>query len=100
MTPLYFTGYDPLSYGLGAGAWLGAGALIGAFHFLTLRWNVQMFATGRSLPLALAGQLVRFALTAGLLAVIASGFGRLPLLAATVGILAARTALVQLGARR
>ena len=100
MTSWYFSGHDQLLHGLGAGAWLAAGALIGAFHFLTLRWNVQMFAAGRSLPLALTGQLVRFAFTAGLLAVIASGFGALPLLAATVGILAARTAVVQLGARR
>ncbi len=100
MTAWYFTGHDPLLYGLGAGAWIAAGALIGASHFLTLRWNVQMIAASRSLLLALAGQLVRFALTAGLLAVIAGRFGALPLLAATLGILAARTAVVQVGARR
>jgi hypothetical protein len=59
-----------------------------------------MFAIGRSLPLALASQLVRFALIAGLLAVIASHFGALPLLAAAGGVLAARTAVVQLGVWR
>ena len=42
-----------------------------------------MFAVGRSLPLALATQLVRFALIAGVLAIIASHFGALPLLAAS-----------------
>ena len=49
-----------------------------------------MFAVGRSLPLALTSQLVRFALIACVLAIVASHFGALPLLAAAAGILAAR----------
>ena len=100
MTSWYFAGHDLLLYGLEACAWLAAGALIGAFHFVTLLWNVQMFAAGRPLVLAMASQLARFGLIAGLLAIIAGRFGALPLLAAAAGILAARTVVVQLGARR
>ncbi len=100
MTNSYFTAHDLLLHVLGASAWLAVGALIGAFHFMTLRWNVQMFAVGGSLLLASLGQLVRFALVAGLLAVVASQFGALPLLAATAGIMAARSTVIRLGARR
>ena len=50
----YLTGHDLLLYVLRASAWLTTGGVIGACHFLTLRWNVHMFAVGRSLPLALA----------------------------------------------
>lgn len=85
------------SLALQAGAWLSCGALIGTFHFLTLRWNVRLLALGRAPLLALAVQLGRFALLAGALAVIASRFGALPLLLAAAGILAARTAAVRLG---
>lgn len=80
-----------------AGAWLAGGALIGTFHFLTLRWNVKMLALGRARPLAIALQLGRLALLAGVLAVIAIRFGALPLLLATAGILAARTTVVRMG---
>jgi len=41
---------------LQAGAWLGAGALIGAFYFLSLHWNVRMLAFGRPLPLVRFGE--------------------------------------------
>jgi hypothetical protein len=41
--------------------------------------------------------LVRFALIAGVLAIIASHFGALPLLVATAGILATRMAIVRFG---
>jgi F1F0 ATPase subunit 2 len=82
-----------------AGAGLAAGALIGAFHFLALRWNVRMFAAGQSLPLALALQLVRFAAIGAVLAGIAAHFGALPLLAATGGILAARRTVARFGAQ-
>jgi len=80
-----------------AGAWLGGGALIGAFHFLTLRWNVRMFVLGRLSLLATALQLGRFALLAVALAVIAARFGALPLILSAAGILAARTATVRWG---
>jgi F1F0 ATPase subunit 2 len=76
---------------------LGAGALIGAAYFLTLRWNVRMLALGRTPLFATALVLGRFVVLAGVLAVIASRFGALPLLLATAGILAVRTAAVRLG---
>jgi len=97
MTNSYVTGHDLLLHVLGASAWLAVGALIGAFHFMTLRWNVHMFAFGESPLLASLSQLVRFALVACLLAVIAGQFGALPLLAAAAGILAARSAVLRLG---
>ena len=82
MTNFSLTGHDLIPYAISAGAWLTVGALIGASHFLTLRWNVRMLAIGRSLPLALAAQFVRFALLAGVLTIIASHFGAFPLVAA------------------
>jgi F1F0 ATPase subunit 2 len=100
MTNSHFAGHGLLLCVLGVSAWFAIGAPIGAFYFVTLRWNVHMLIAGRSLPLALASQLVRFALIACLLAAVASRFGALPLLAATAGILAARMAVVQLGVRR
>ena len=96
MTSWYFTGHHR-SHGLGAGAG-SRPALIGSCHFLAADGNVQLFAAGRSLPLALA---VSSPLRAHRrparrhrrwLRCIAR------LLAAT-RILAARTAVVQVGAR-
>ena len=100
MTNWHFAGHDLLLHFLGASVGFVIGALIGAFHFRTLRWNVQMFAVGGSLLLASMSQLVRFAFIACLLAAIATQFGALPLLAATAGILAARSAVLHLGAQR
>ena len=97
MTKLYLAEHQLILLVLSVSAWLAAGALIGTFHFLTLRWNVRMFAVGQSLSLALVTQLVRFALIAGVLAIIASRFGALPLLVATAGILATRAAVVRFG---
>jgi len=97
MTKLYLAEPDLILHGVGAGAWLIVGALIGAFHFLTLRWNVRMLPPGRPLPLVLAIALVRFALIAGALGVVAGRFGALPLIVATGGILAARTAVFRFG---
>jgi F1F0 ATPase subunit 2 len=99
MTNFSLTGHDLIPYAISAGPWLTAGALIGASHFLALRWNIRMLAIGRSLPLALATQLVRFALLAGVLTIIASHFGAFPLLAAAAGILAARTTVLRFGQR-
>lgn len=84
---------------LSVGAWLVAGTAIGALYFLTLRGNAAMFAAGRSPVLALAMQIARFMGIAGVLAVVAIHFGALPLLVATVGILAARTVIIRWGAR-
>jgi F1F0 ATPase subunit 2 len=92
-----FTGHDLIPYAIKAGGWLTVGALIGASHFLALRWNVRMFAVGGSFPLVLATQLVRFALLAGVLTLIAGHFGAFPLLVAAAGILAARTAVLRFG---
>jgi N-ATPase, AtpR subunit len=97
MTDFHLTEHALLA--LQAGAWLGAGALIGGFYFLSLQWNVTVLAFGRSLLPALALQLGRFALVAVVLAAIASRFGALPLLLAAAGILAARAAAVRLGAQ-
>jgi F1F0 ATPase subunit 2 len=97
MTKLYLAELDLLLHGASAGAWLVVGALIGALHFLTLRWNVAMLALDRPLPLVLAIALVRVALIAGALGVVAGRFGALPLIVATAGILAARTAVIRLG---
>jgi F1F0 ATPase subunit 2 len=81
--------------------WLGCGLLIGAGHFLTLRWNVSSLALGRAPPVAAIVQVGRFALLVGVLAAIADCRGALPLVSAVGGILAARTVItMQLGALR
>jgi F1F0 ATPase subunit 2 len=100
MTHAGLTGHELVGYLLSGSAWLAAGALIGTFHFQMLRWNVSMVATGQSLLLPLGIQLIRFALISALLAAITRSFGALPLLAATVGILAMRIAIVRLGAQQ
>ena len=97
MTRLYLPEHQLILLVLSVGAWLTVGALIGSLYFLTLRWNVRMLTLGQSIPLPLATPLVRFALIAGVLAIIASHFGALPLLAATAGILATRVAVVRFG---
>jgi F1F0 ATPase subunit 2 len=97
---IFHGGERDLIFGmLTASAWLGAGALIGAFYFLSLRWNVRHFEIGRPILLAFAIQFVRFALMAAVLGVIARQFGALPLLIAAAGILAARPAILRWGAQ-
>jgi F1F0 ATPase subunit 2 len=81
------------------GPWLIAGALAGSAYFLTLRWNVDLLVRGGPVLLALALQMLRFAAIAALLAVVASRFGAAALLAAALGLVAARWALVGGGAR-
>jgi len=97
MTKFDLAGYDLILPAIKAAAWIAVGAFIGAFHFLTLRWNVRMLTIGQSFRSALAAQLARFAVAAGALAVVARYSGALPLLAATAGILAARTAVLRIG---
>ena len=97
MTIFHLTQHDLVLYLFTASAWLGAGTVIGAFHFLSLQWNVRHFEVGQSLLLAFAIQLARLALIAVVLGVIASQFGALPLLVATAGILAARPAILRFG---
>jgi F1F0 ATPase subunit 2 len=89
--------HDVMGLALGAGAWLAAGALIGACYFLTLRWNMRLFTARRSMLVPVVIQLARFALTAAVLTVIASQFGALPLIAATAGMLVTRTAVLRMG---
>jgi F1F0 ATPase subunit 2 len=91
--------YDLILYVLSARTWLTIGAAIGALHFLTLRWNARMFYVSRSLVLAFATQLARFALIAGMLGVIARHFGAIPLLIAAAGVLAARTMILRWSAQ-
>lgn len=74
--------------------WLLAGALLGSFHFLTLRRNVYLLVSGRTM-LSFGLQLMRFAVVAAALAIIARSFGALPLLAAAVGLLVARTVVLR-----
>jgi hypothetical protein len=52
---------------------------------------------GKSLPAAFFIQLVRFSILAGGLVIIAKQIGALPLLVATAGIVAARTAIFRFG---
>jgi hypothetical protein len=98
MTGLSMLQYDLLKLALGASAWLAVGALVGTFFYLTLRWSAQMLATGSDVSAALALQLIRFMGVAGLLGIIARHYGVVTLLVVTLGILAARTAVVRLGA--
>jgi F1F0 ATPase subunit 2 len=94
MTEIFATGHETVTLLAGSAAWLAVGGLVGAFHFLTLRLSTRMLVTGSSLPLTLAFHLIRFAGTAGALVVIAR-HGALPLLAAALGILASRTAVLR-----
>jgi hypothetical protein len=82
-----------------AAGWAAAGVLIGALHFSTLRWNVNMLALGRTRLMPLGFQFGRAALLAGILATIV-GFGALPLLLVTGGILIARWAIIRSGERK
>jgi len=97
MTEFHLTEHSLILFALSTGAWLAVGTLLGAFHFLTLRWNVRTFVVGQSLPVAFVIQLFRFAVIAGGLVIISKQFGALPLLVATAGILVARTAIVRFG---
>ena len=98
MTPLYPPQHDMFMLVLTTSAWLAIGGLIGTCHYVTLRWIAHMLAAGLVLPVTVAVQLVRLAITAGMLTIITRQYGALPLLAATLGLLASRTVLVRLGA--
>ncbi|OJU23816.1 MAG: hypothetical protein BGN91_08335 [Nitrobacter sp. 62-13] len=89
MTNCWLTNHASMAMVFQAFGWLLAGALLGWFHFLTLRWNVRILVSGRALlPFAL--QLLRFAMPAAALSIIARSFGALPLLTAALGLLVAR----------
>lgn len=99
MTHFDLTGHNLTGHLFSAGVWLTSGALIGTFHFLSLRWNVRMFAAAHPLLLPFGIQLVRFVLITAVLAAITRSFGAVPLIIVTAGILAMRTAIVRLGVR-
>jgi hypothetical protein len=90
--------HDVFKLVLDAGVWLTAGVLIGVFYFLTLQRRAQMLATGSALVLLLGSQLTRFAVVAVALGMITRHYGALALLVVTLGVLAARMAVLRLGA--
>jgi hypothetical protein len=95
MTIASLVSHDLVGNALEAGSWLGAGVLIGALHFLTLRWNAAALVDDGPIALALAILIVRLAATGVLLTAVARFFGGPALLAATVGIVAARGAVLR-----
>jgi F1F0 ATPase subunit 2 len=99
MTKFHLTEHSLILPVLNIGAWLVVGTLLGALYFLTLRWNIQTFIVGKSPPAAFLIQLIRFSVLAGGLVIISKQFGALPLLVATAGIIAARTAIIRFGVR-
>jgi N-ATPase, AtpR subunit len=94
MTDLHLADFFPLPLYAG----FGAGVLIGAAYFLTLRWTIQILALGQAALLGIGLQLARFAVLALALVLIARGFGAVSLVAVTAGILAARAAVLRIGA--
>ena len=72
---------------------LAVGILAGAWHFLSLRWNWPLFASGKAMP-AMALQLARFALTGALFLMLAH-VGALGLLAGMMGFLLVRAVAVR-----
>ncbi len=100
MSPRYLIEHHELTLAIaGAGAWLAIGLLIGMIYFLTLQWNVRLMTAGSSFLISWALQLVRLAVIAVALGLIASHFGALALLASGAGIQAARVPVVRFGAR-
>ncbi len=72
---------------------LAAGAILGATHLASLWWSVVLVRDGRPI-LGVTMQALRFVALALALAVIAR-HGAAPLLAAAVGVLAARALLLR-----
>jgi len=97
MNGFHAANHDMFMLVLDASAWLAIGALIGTFHYLTLRRNAQMLVTGTSLLKPVTLQLIRFAVTAGALGIITRHSGALPLFVTALGVLASRTAVLRLG---
>jgi len=79
----------------GTVGWFLAGGLLGMMHFLSLRWNVQRLVAGHALlPLGL--QLLRLALTGIAMTLTVRLFGAIPLLAGSLGLMAARAGVLLL----
>ena len=81
-----------------ASACLAVGALLGAFHYLTLRRNAQMLVTGSSVLKVVTLQLIRFAVMACVLVIVTRHYGAIPLLLIVLGVLVSRMAVLRLGA--
>ncbi|MGA7803173.1 ATP synthase subunit I [Bradyrhizobium sp.] len=77
-----------------AAAWLATGVLLGLLHFHSLRMNVRCLIAGEMLA-SLSLQLLRFAVTAAGLTLIARELGALPLIEAAIGLLIARSAVLR-----
>lgn len=89
---------DPVAHELlvlaaGAACWFLAGALLGLAHFHALRWTVHYMIGGRTL-LSLGLQGFRLVVTGAALTLVTRWFGAVPLLAGTLGLLAARSGLL------
>lgn len=79
--------------------WFVAGVLVGGLYWLTLRWSVALLAAGRSIALAIAVQVVRFAVLGAALAVVAIGYGWPALLLSASGLVLARAAVLRIYGR-
>ena len=97
MTEPYLS--ESASLVLQAGVWLSCGALIGALHLLSLQWSVRLFVAGGAPLVPMILQLGRLAFIAGALVLIVGHFGAVALVAATLGILIARTIAIHTGER-
>ena len=82
----------------GTAGWFLAGGLLGLVHFLSLRWSVQRLVAGHAL-LSLGLQLLRLALTSTAMILTVRLFGAIPLLAGSLGLMAARTGVLLLEVR-
>ena len=77
---------------------LAVGAEIGGGIFLSQRWNEYMLATGSAVLPVIAVQLARLGMIGGALTAIALYFAAPSLLAASAGILLARSIIIRRGA--
>lgn len=87
-------GPDTLATALWALAAFALGIGLGALHFLSLKVGVRLLAEGRLVaPLALLP--LRFIVLAAVLFFVATRGGAIPLIAATLGLLAARALILK-----
>ncbi len=79
----------------GTAGWFLAGGLLGLGHFLSLRWSVQRLVGGFALA-SFGLQLLRLALTGTAMTLTVRLFGAVPLLAGSLGLMAARAGVLLL----
>ncbi len=94
MTSFSLPSHSMIALMVGISALLLAGALIGAFHFLSLKWTVAMLTKRQALP-AFGLQLFRFMVTGAALLAVACSFGAMPLMLAGAGVLMTRAAILR-----